>query len=448
MEPRIINLDAGQGASDQRSLPLLQILRGVAALAVVTCHLGYELSRHYAWDVVNPLFALGNAGVDVFFVISGFVIVYVSEPLFGRAYGPTYFLLRRLIRIIPLYWAATVVVLLDILLRYASLAAANLTFDSVLASFFFFPVERPTGQLTPLYSLGWTLNYEMFFYAMFSIAIWATRRVAIAAIAISFVALVVLGRFLQLPPAIGFWTNPLILEFVLGMMVAAALREGVRCSGALASGMIAIGLGAYAAAFYFDAGASLSRVLIWGLPASLIVAGLILSRPAGDQKAARAFCLLGDASYSLYLVHPFVFVFIRRVLPDLSHVVMAPLIYAVLLLSCSVVMALLVHRFVEKPTIRILRAGLAYFTRSSPKTIAEEQPIEASAESIEIPGFAMTEPEARPGLAFTNIADRVVERHADAVYVTYRFDVLASQSWHNLKWAEQKPDRRHSPLPK
>jgi peptidoglycan/LPS O-acetylase OafA/YrhL len=229
------------------------------------------------------------------------------------------------------------------------------------------------------------------------------------------VALVVLGRILQLPPAIGFWTNPLILEFLLGMLVAAALREGVHCSGRVASGMIAIGLGAYAATFYFDVGAYLSRVLVWGLPASLIVAGLVLSRTAGHQKVSRAFCVLGDASYSLYLVHPFVFVFPRRVVPDLAHAVMSPWIYALLLLSGSVATALLVHRFVEKPVIRILRAGLARFTGSSPKTTVDaELPTGSSDGSIEIGGGAMTEPEARPGLALTNMPVRVVPRHADA----------------------------------
>ena len=339
-------------------LSLVQILRALAALGVALDHLAFELARQFKWGAAPSLFSVGSAGVDLFFVISGFIIVYVSEPLFGRSWAPAYFLARRLARVAPLYWSATAIVLLDDLARHADLAAANLSLPSVVASFYFFPYPRPGGQLSPIYSIGWTLNYELFFYSSFAVALLAARGRAVLAVVILFVVLVTVGRLLPLPGSLAFWSDPIILEFGSGMLVALAFRAGWRCPPWSSYILIAAGAAAFLLTPAGDA-AGLPRAVSWGSPAFCIVAGVVfLQRPAGDHRIADAFCLLGNASYPLYLVHPFVFVFPRRLFPDVVTTVSSPALYGLVLLACGIAAAIFVHLTIEKPTARMLRGAI------------------------------------------------------------------------------------------
>jgi peptidoglycan/LPS O-acetylase OafA/YrhL len=125
----------------------LQAVRGAAALAVLIYH-------------IVPGFSFGQAGVDVFFVISGFIMVYSSARLFGQPGAPGTFFARRLIRIVPLYWATSAVLLIEILLRYGNLDAAGTSTMAAVASFFFIPWAQPDGSISPLHAVGWTLNFE------------------------------------------------------------------------------------------------------------------------------------------------------------------------------------------------------------------------------------------------------------------------------------------------
>ena len=125
-----------------------------------------------------PDLTLGNAGVDLFFVISGFVMVYASERMFGRAGGQLQFITRRLIRIVPLYWLVTPLYLVMALAIPAFEKSYSVA--SVVASYLFIPWPRLDGIMQPLVGQGWTLNYEMFFYAIFAAAILAPRRIAVA----------------------------------------------------------------------------------------------------------------------------------------------------------------------------------------------------------------------------------------------------------------------------
>jgi exopolysaccharide production protein ExoZ len=81
------------------------------------------------------------------------------------------FFLRRLIRIVPLYWAMTTAYLVFFLVAYIDLAAANISLGTIIASFVFLPYPKPDATMFPLHMLGWTLNYEMFFYVIFASAV-------------------------------------------------------------------------------------------------------------------------------------------------------------------------------------------------------------------------------------------------------------------------------------
>ena len=361
----------------------VQILRAVAAVMVVLLHAELLLAlQAEARGLAMPRFAalpLG-AGVDLFFVISGFIIVYASEPLFGAPGGAARFLKRRLLRIVPLYWFALTLRLVVLLAAAAAGQAAAPSLADVATSYLFIPFDtRGFGPdyPFPILDLGWTLNYEMLFYLVFAGAMalaararpmaamtnaTARERAALAAVAV--LAIGVLLAWLR-PPSLDplrFWLRPIVLEFAAGIGLALLFRRGVRLGGA--GGLLAGGLGiaVWATLGLSDLVASdapgnygWARTLIWGGGAVLVVAGVVLGDLRFDRAAFRPLARIGDASYALYLLHPFVFLAAKAVLPrlPLSAGLLWPL--TLLLVAVSIAATEAFHRSVERPVLRWLQ---------------------------------------------------------------------------------------------
>ena len=155
-------------------LVLVQVLRAAAALSVAMLHAQHDAATlaERTGQVFAPIAAFPwEAGVDVFFVISGFIMVHASTRLFGAEGGARAFLARRIARIVPIYWAVTTLYLAVALAVPDLLNRELLGWPLVVASYLFIPMARPDGLVQPLYGLGWTLNYEMFFYALFAVAV-------------------------------------------------------------------------------------------------------------------------------------------------------------------------------------------------------------------------------------------------------------------------------------
>jgi exopolysaccharide production protein ExoZ len=354
----------------------VQILRAAAALMVVWHHARHEaglLATRGAGPALDPGTVLPWwGGVDLFFVISGFVIVHASGKLFGAPGGRARFLAHRAARVVPLYWLVSLVFLALALARpdlLGDTAALVSKPGTILVGFLFWPATRPDGTIQPLYGLGWTLNYEAFFYGLFAIGLGFGRRGAVAWLALALVTLVTVGTLVPgLPVPIRFWANPIVLEFLLGAGLALAYRDGFRPSGTLRLGLASSGLlGLVLAARMLvgdGAGDGFLRPLLVGVPACLLVAAALGPERDAAQAAAlpvpmRGLVFLGNASYALYLVHPFALRFGREVLVRLS---LAPALHPwgslAVLVAASVVAALLVHRFVERPLTRWARAVL------------------------------------------------------------------------------------------
>jgi exopolysaccharide production protein ExoZ len=216
--------------------------------------------------------------------------------------APSVFFRRRLIRIAPLYWAVTIVYLSFFLVAHSNFAVSNNSVGTIIASFVFLPYPKPDGSMFPVHMLGWTLNYEMFFYAIFAITVMLSRQRAVATTPALLVSFVAFGHlFAPLPQPLAFWSDPIILEFCLGMMLAFAYRAGVRLPRGASYGLLIGAILALAATKL--RGIDLAwRTLEWGLPAAALVGALVLSR---EERAAgvvgRSFLFLGSASYSLYL---------------------------------------------------------------------------------------------------------------------------------------------------
>ncbi len=335
------------------------MLRAFAALMVAFHHIANDCITNggdpAGWFFALTKFFPWDSGVDIFFVISGFVIVHASAKLFARPGGPGVFLSRRLRRIIPLYWIMTSLFLLVLL---AGRAAINGDIGGpvyILASYLFIPWPRPDGVVQPAFGLGWTLNYEMFFYAIFAPFLFLRRKPAVFAATLLLAGFVAVGGVLGFGnPQLAFWSNPIILEFCAGMVLALFLPGPlIAWPGRLALAALAI------AGLHFAVLAPASwRAAAYGLPALLLVTAAVAGTPAGMSPVERLLVRLGDASYAMYLIHPF----IMRGLTVLWHKFhatneLAGTIYVLAGLTAAQLCALAVNMSVERKFASLLRGG-------------------------------------------------------------------------------------------
>ncbi|QGY05717.1 acyltransferase [Methylobacterium mesophilicum SR1.6/6] len=287
----------------------LQVLRALASYGVFLTHFG-----PYAAPILPrpDLFAFGATGVDVFFVLSGF-IMFVSTS--GRGETAGRFLLRRAARVVPVYWLVTVGLALIAMTGLKPIGIMEFRAEYLLQSLLFVPFSRG-GYIEPLVSVGWTLNYEMFFYAAFAglllVPMLAQRALAAGAL---FAGLMLLG----LLPGPGFYwafyTKPIVVEFAAGIGLGYVyLRLGapnpdfpvrrVAVAAFAAAGLLILGGQVVAdACGYGPEMTGFMRPLVWGTAATLIVGAMLLLERGGVLVRSRWLLAQGNASYSFYLVH-------------------------------------------------------------------------------------------------------------------------------------------------
>jgi len=315
----------------------IQFLRAIAALSVLLYHEG--------------LLENGYAGVDVFFVISGVIM-----GMTGLHDRPAPFLIKRAIRIIPLYWAATLV-------TCALAASTNLfrrfTFDtpSLLKSLFFIPYFNPEGKVWPLIVPGWTLEYEMFFYLVFALGLYFKKPVVMVVSVM--LACATTGFVIAADSApLTIYTNQLLLEFAAGVLLARApMAIGMKPGIAF----VIAGVAGYMAVSLSDSSQSMPRILAFGVPAFLVVAGCIAIERAGKWHRIRPMEMIGDASYSLYLLHGQVIALIEKTPLGHSQWLKLPVVIAL-----SIAVAILSYRFFELPMGRVLRKYLLPDAKRAP----------------------------------------------------------------------------------
>ncbi len=351
---------AGRAAGEPvKIFPWIQALRAAAALAVAFFHVSHDAiagggdPRGIITRIIN--FMPWEASVDVFFVISGFVIVHSSAGLFGQASGPGIFIRRRLTRIIPLYWIMTTAFIAVLLVGRAEINGNIGGPLYLLMSYLFIPWPRPDGLTQPALGLGWTLNYEMFFYVLITPFLVLPRRGAVACVVLVCCALVLAGQFIGFKnPQLAYWSSPIILDFLGGMMLAQLLAGGARLSKAAIWALI---IGAIIMLHLVAGAPPGARALAWGVPAAALVATACLGRAAPRINGfTRRLILLGDASYAMYLVHPFI---MRgfTILWHRFHVAneLAGIIYVLAGVVVAQSCAVLLHLHVERRLYRMLR---------------------------------------------------------------------------------------------
>jgi peptidoglycan/LPS O-acetylase OafA/YrhL len=322
----------------------IQALRAAAAIAVVLIHFNHVwLLLSGNPDGPHVLYPLAS-GVDLFFVISGFIMVHSSEKLFARPGAWRMFLFRRLARIVPLYWITTFLLIV--------FARTEFGTERAFTSLFFIPHEA-NGVMTPINGVGWTLNFEMFFYVLFALAVSLPKRFAVLAVCAALLSITVLGHVLVPTSAqLRFWSDPIILEFAFG--AGLALLYG-RCLQLPTTLRIVLVVGGFAAVWLSQPGMAPSgnRFLLWGLPAAAIFAGAVFgSRAEGLGKMTAAANIIGDASYAIYLIHPLA---TTAIVVTWAYFHLPIWIELPLVFVATIVVSIFAHRFIEKKTTKALR---------------------------------------------------------------------------------------------
>lgn len=317
----------------------IQYLRAFAALAVVVFH---------AAERTGHAFAIGAAGVDVFFVISGFIMWVISER---RAITPGRFLMDRARRIVPVYWLATGVMVAGALAGlFPNLVLSG---SHVAASLFFLPARSPSsGELWPVLVQGWTLNYEMFFYLVFAACLSLPSRLRLTVMAVAFGLLVVFGLLVESDdPLFLMYTRPIILEFVAGMLIARLWLDGHVPRRPLALALIGLGLAGFV------------TIGIFRLPfdewtcgplACVLVYGTVALEKHGGIARLPLPVMLGDASYSIYLWHTFAISVAAKAAMLLG---LAPAIAFVLSTCAGIALGIAGYHLVEQPLLRGSKDG-------------------------------------------------------------------------------------------
>lgn len=335
----------------------VHLLRGLAALAVVFYHITSEAGLDLPFNV-------GAHGVDVFFVISGFIMPYTS------ARAPERFFLRRLIRIVPFYWAASLLLFGVALIFPNLLHSTQADFVQLFCSLFFIPRETAYAGLYPTLILGWSLNYEIYFYALFAVSLAISRRWS-PILCAALIAAVALGIHASKTnqPTVTFYARPLVFEFCYGIAayylfcLAKRFRGWIRASalGYSILWILAIGSICCLVLEEYNEGYGLPRFIAAGAPAFVLVtSALLLEQTYGVSTKARFSQLLGESSYILYLIHPYIIYTILRVIlrgsRDLS--LWTDFVVICALLSTSTAAAMAIHTWFEKPMLAHLRARL------------------------------------------------------------------------------------------
>ena len=330
----------------------LQILRGLAATAVVAHHILGKSGTVAGRFSPDWLTLSLSSGVDIFFVISGFIMFYATFARGGTTITIGEFMLRRVMRIYPFYW-------------FCCLALMALVATHIFkARAFAIPEVVQSMTLIPghnsLLAVSWTLSYEMFFYLVFAATLPArSKQVTIIATSAGIVTAYVVGNLVVDGQMRNFLAGSVLLEFCFGLglaYVTVGRPEPVRVPLPLVA--IAVTLIAVAPVFVPHPTvvflAEPYRAVVWGLPAIVVVAAFLALKPARGV-AARWLVRVGNASYAIYLTHLFVvFVYAKALqVPMISHT--SQILVAPVVIAASLVVGLIAHSVVEKPLLSLSR---------------------------------------------------------------------------------------------
>jgi hypothetical protein len=352
--------------SSKKFLNSIQFLRGFAALAVVIHHTSGYVKRYFEPTLLfNDYFSIGFAGVDLFFVISGFIIHFTSKKYLNNPSKLTEYLKKRFIRVYPIYWIITTTLFFSswllVIILHKNIFSIGYpdTMLAYLKTYTLFPLHFAINPVT------WTLSYELFFYVCFAILIISKRLWIILALImvvsfynifldVSEVADIDLNYY-------NFVFSGYNFEFLFGFLIY-QFYEKINLSNLISVLLLIISL--FIIVFFgYSVGDydSYRRVLTFGFPSGLILIALLNLEKNKAISFPRFTILLGDASYALYLIH-FPMMLLLNKIPQILGFTFsgsAEVWYSYFIIFSIVITSIFVHKWVEKPVAKKLNSILA-----------------------------------------------------------------------------------------
>ena len=344
-------------ASGAPRLQSIQVARGIAALSVVGFHaISIENKYFGGVGIVPPIFEGGMSGVDLFFVISGFVMVLTTRGRHGSPRRVGEFAWNRAFRIYPTYWFYYLLLLPVFLLAPGLINASEGNRVDLFASFFLLP-----SDLLPLLLVAWTLTLELWFYIVFAVLLFLPERILPFALGVWFVILVVINWSgpISANPYVEVPANAMAIEFVFGAVAALVFRRVGVIAAAIAAvaGIVLIATLGVATPMDLTAGPGLARPFTLGLGFALLLLAVTAFEARRGIGVVGRLAILGDMSYSVYLSHVLVMSVLGRiwvlVAGPLATNTVAIVLSWIVILAAVLVWGWLSFQFVEQPVMRL-----------------------------------------------------------------------------------------------
>jgi len=364
------------GHKENKKIFSLQILRGLAAVLVVHNHAIHHTINFKEDSFQKDFFFLehiGAVGVDIFFVISGFIITITSSN-YVRNHGAKDFLIKRLIRIMPVFYLLS---LLEIIFRVTGIKGGNLSWATTVKTIILLPIFDHGKYVFPFISAGWSLSFEFYFYLIIALSLFLFKKSFIISSCSFMIGLIGLGFFTHdiKSQLFKFITNPIAIEFILGCIIAKIYQSTFNPSKKFSLAVAILGVTGILltlflgcddidkAEYILDGDNSLKRLFLWGIPSALLVYGFI-SFEASRWSEQRSFAslialLIGDASYSIYLIHGFSLHLINKIW-TVFHLSL-PDVYIILGTLVSVLIGIVFYILCEKRLTQLLNRRYTKF---------------------------------------------------------------------------------------
>lgn len=367
----------GVSEAPRHTIQSVQVLRALGIFVILAAHISIAVTfGDPALNITPPKWAVmlvANASdgmLDLFFVGSGFIMAYITRGTFGMPGASKKFALLRVSRVVPVYWFyTTLAILMGALIgNVAGFQEPDLI--NSLKSYFFIPYasENMPGLfggvqtwVRPVLPAGWTMNYEMYFYAIFAAVLFLPYRAGLWCLA-AFAVLT--SAALPLIPAdmaaLRFWASGTVLKFALGVWIGHAFWAGVRFKGSTA-GILAVCTGAFIAhwcvyAAFLERPDGILFHTLSAITAGIMIACCVLTKFVETQNAPPQLVELGNATFSIYLSHIFVYVPVFGVMDALFDMTLGQRIFVGIgAWGLALALGMLSYWYIEQPSIRITR---------------------------------------------------------------------------------------------
>jgi peptidoglycan/LPS O-acetylase OafA/YrhL len=349
-----------QSSTPHKKLNLLQVYRGIAALLVVMIHLTKMSAERLNQVTFFNLFLVGWSGVDYFFVLSGFIMVYVHRSAIGKKDQLKSFLVKRAVRIYPIYWIITLTVWCLFLVIPVFANNQDLSLGNLIVSLLLIPQKDQ-----PILEVGWTLIYELNFYLLFSIAIWLKPKHSVPVLSAWLLVTILHYRKIVKFPGDFFWLETVFgemnLELVFGCLAAYIVIKYKNNIGKyrwILFGLANLGYVIMLGMFAWGK-IGLGRIPTFGSLAALLIIAATLIDLKDSPKIPALLIFLGEASYSIFLTHVPVISAITKILQKANlgkyfDGFFAPALVAVF----AVVFGCIFYSLIEKPLTVFLRKNI------------------------------------------------------------------------------------------